>query len=284
VPLTADNVIQENTGTVTSASTSCAVSLGAGTTAGNTVIVVLSAQVGVTQPAGFALDKFIGVVLYAFRKSEVAADETSWTFTTSGPSTWSWYVAEMSNIDPVEPLDASAASSEGLTLSNGSTLSTGTTPLNAASVSYDAGSPTAVSSTEPRWQTAMWPSTNGWTQAEVDALALRVGFSTDATPDMGCDALYLEYATCKATAATVVGEAGGVTAEANINPNTVGVRSITLDTPADQGATLNWSVGGTPDSQAVSASSSHTETLDAADAAAVDYVEVVSDNELPDRE
>jgi hypothetical protein len=152
------------------------------------------------------------------------------------------------------------------------------------SVSYDAGSPTAVSSTEPRWQCAMWPSTNGWTQAELDALALRFGFSTDATPDMGVHVLYLEYATRKAVAGTVVGEAGGVALESNTNPNTTGTRSVTLDTPADQGATLNWSVGGTPDSQAVAASSSHTETLDAADAAQVDYVEVVSENELADRE
>lgn len=132
MPLVAEDFIQENSGTVATAGTSCVVSLPAGTTAGNTLVVFLSSSQDPTAPAGFALDKSVGVFLRAYRKSEVAADETSWTFTTASNSVFSWYVAEVSNVDPVEPLDASAASSGGVSLSNGSTLSTGTTPLNAA--------------------------------------------------------------------------------------------------------------------------------------------------------
>ena len=43
----------------------------------------------------------------------------------------------------------------------------------------------------------MWSgAANGaWTQARLDAAALRMGFSTDATPDMGASAMYLEVAT-----------------------------------------------------------------------------------------
>jgi hypothetical protein len=151
------------------------------------------------------------------------------------------------------------------------------------SVSYDAGSPTAVSSTEPYWQTAMWPSPNGWTQAEVDALALRFGFSTDATPDMGVHVLYLEYATRKARTDTVIGEAGSVVLESNVNPNTAGVRSLVTTTPSDQGTTLNWTDAGGPHTQPVAAASTDTQTLDAG-AGEVTFVEVVSGNELADRE
>jgi hypothetical protein len=60
--------------------------------------------------------------------------------------------------------------------------------------------------------------------------------------------------------------------------------SVTVDTPAGQTATLNWEAGGTPGSQTVGASSSHTEVFDAVDATTVAYVEVVSGNEAPDRE
>jgi hypothetical protein len=157
------------------------------------------------------------------------------------------------------------------------------TILIAASTSYDAGSPTAVSSTEPRWQCAMWPAPGGWTAAKLAAACLRFGFSDDATPDMGTDALYLEYATRKATTTTVIGEAGGVELASNVNPNTTGVRSLVTTTPSDQGTTLNWTDAGGPHTQPVAAASTDTQTLDA-EAGEVTVVEVVSGNELPDRE
>ena len=134
MPLTADDFVHENTGTVTTPGTSCVVALAGAdsTTAGNTLIVFLTALVGVTPPAGFIQDKFLAVNLYVFRKSEVAAAETSWTFTTSTNSSFAWYVVELSGVDPVEPLDASATSGATFaSTSNGGTRSTGTAPLNA---------------------------------------------------------------------------------------------------------------------------------------------------------
>jgi hypothetical protein len=131
LPLSADDFVQENSGTVTTAGTSCVVSLPSGTTAGNTVVVLLTSTVGVTAPSGFVNDKVASVNLYVYRKSEVAASETSWTFTTASDSTFSWYAAELAGVDPVEPLESSAVTSTQLT-GNGGTLSTGTAPQNAA--------------------------------------------------------------------------------------------------------------------------------------------------------
>jgi hypothetical protein len=56
------------------------------------------------------------------------------------------------------------------------------------------GSATTGSSTVPPWVTAQWEQAGGWDQAKLDAAALRFGFSTDATPDMGVHNLFLEAA------------------------------------------------------------------------------------------
>jgi hypothetical protein len=136
-----------------------------------------------------------------------------------------------------------------------------------------------VSSTEPRWQCAMWPSVGGWTQAEVDALALRFGFSTDATPDMGVDAMYLEYATRKAAVRTLF----GTMATQAANPNTEGIRAITVDTTVDPGkaADLTSEESGSPTTVPVAADTTHTETTDAADATVVNRIELYPDPETP---
>jgi hypothetical protein len=126
VPLTADDFVQENSG-VTVASTSIVVTLPGGTAAGNTLIVIMVADGTVTPPAGFVTDS-TGV--WFGHKGDVTAAESSWTFTQSVTGDCTWYVAEMTNVDPVEPLDASATNSTG-SISNGGTLSSGTTGLNA---------------------------------------------------------------------------------------------------------------------------------------------------------
>jgi hypothetical protein len=56
------------------------------------------------------------------------------------------------------------------------------------------GSVTTPSTTVPPWVTAQWVPAGGWTQAKLDAAALRFGFSNDATPDMGVHNLFLEAA------------------------------------------------------------------------------------------
>lgn len=128
MPLSADDFINENSGT-TAASTSLVASLPA-TTAGNTVVVILAGTAVLPSgvPTGFATGVFTGPVA-VYYKSDVGAGETSWTFTFGGVETCSWYAAEMSNVDSVEPVDVSATNA-GASAGNGGTVSTGTTALN----------------------------------------------------------------------------------------------------------------------------------------------------------
>jgi hypothetical protein len=156
---------------------------------------------------------------------------------------------------------------------------TAETVLVDTSVSYDAASPTAVSSTEPRWQCATWPSANGWTVSKLGAAAIRVGFSTDAAPDMGVHAVYLEYAVRKATTQPMLGTVGDVTVTAAVNPNTLGTRSLATTTVEGKSATLHYELSGIPTDVAVPQASTDTQILDAADAPTTNYVAIYSDPE-----
>jgi hypothetical protein len=161
----------------------------------------------------------------------------------------------------------------------------GTTETALATVSQlTPGSPTAITSTVPLWRCAMWQSTNGWTQAELNAAALRAGFSADATPDMWIHALYLEAAIGKTKTVPALGEAGSSEMTVEYDPTRAAMVSATLDTPADQGATMRWTDTGGSGSQAVGAASSYTKQFNAADSAGVSVVEVESDPEFTERE
>jgi len=134
-----------------------------------------------------------------------------------------------------------------------------------------------LDATSAVWVCKLYTPSGGWSQAKLDALAFRVGFSGDATPDIGIHAILAEVATQPAVVVQAFGEAGGVAAAGQMDPVTGGVLGVTVDTPAGQGTTLNWEAGGTPGSQAVAPASSHTETFGAADSSVVTFVEIVSD-------
>jgi hypothetical protein len=124
------------------------------------------------------------------------------------------------------------------------------TTLVAASTSYDAGSPTVISSVDPLWQCAYWPRTNGWTQAALNAATLRVGFSTDATPDMGVNAIYLEVATrvvdLVRTLQTMT-ETADFTADIVAHPyNSASVSYLITNNDPTLTATFSYSVSGVP--------------------------------------
>ena len=72
---------------------------------------------------------------------------------------------------------------------------TAETTFVAASTSFDPDSLTAISATYPLWYTAIWGVGTAWNQTKLNAAALRGGFSTDATPDMGFSCMGLEVAT-----------------------------------------------------------------------------------------
>lgn len=124
----------------------------------------------------------------------------------------------------------------------------------AASASYDADSLTTASSTYPLWKCAMWPRNNGWTQTALDAAALRVGFSTDATPDMGISAAYLEVAIRKApkVRTLTMGESDEFKVDLYVNPFTSATVSylITND-DATRDVTFDYSLAGTPQTPVV---------------------------------
>jgi hypothetical protein len=135
VSLSDANAIQENSGSTGTATTSLATSLPGGTTAGNTVVIVFvcnQGSGGITPASGFTLAKGTGASgITVWYKSEVAAGETSWTFTTAISSQYSWYAVEMSNVDPVDPVDATAGNTTPSLTATGGTRSTATTALNA---------------------------------------------------------------------------------------------------------------------------------------------------------
>jgi hypothetical protein len=65
--------------------------------------------------------------------------------------------------------------------------------------SFDPDSLTTASATYPMWYSGMWGVGTRWTPTLLNAAALRVGFSTDATPDMGVSCVGLEVAVRQAT-------------------------------------------------------------------------------------
>lgn len=100
------------------------------------------------------------------------------------------------------------------------------TSLIASGSTYSPSQPTAYSATAPVWRVAMWPSTGGWTQAELDAAAIRFGFSTDISP--GISAVYLEVAIAKTKTVTLFGDM----ATAEVDPNRDGIVSIEVTAPS----------------------------------------------------
>lgn len=100
------------------------------------------------------------------------------------------------------------------------------TNLIPVATAFAPGQPTSMSATTPIWRVAMWPSTGGWTQAKLDAAAVRFGFSTDVAP--GLSAVYLEIAVAKAVAHSLFGDM----AIASLDPNLGGIVAIDVTAPA----------------------------------------------------
>lgn len=124
------------------------------------------------------------------------------------------------------------------------------------------------------------------TQARMDALKIRIGYSTDATPDLGVYSVFCEVAYQPVVTWGVIGEAGDLQATLTVDPVTGAVTSATLNTAPTLGATLRWvSLSGGAGSQPVAAAGSFTQAFPAAlDSSEVTSIEVESDPELADRE
>lgn len=147
--LSAANVLQAKTATITTATTAGAVSLDdpAGTQDGSTVTIELFASgnpfttegLGGVVPDGFETDgeTLLGgsqPYLWMFRKRDVTAGEgvagsTSWDFTASAAVWWSWRVTEWDRgLEPVYPLERVSGNwVSGTGITTVSTGATGTT-------------------------------------------------------------------------------------------------------------------------------------------------------------
>lgn len=90
------------------------------TTAGSAVVIVCP---GGTPPAGQGFLTYGAVHV----KPEVAADETSWTFTSGSAMSLPWVVEEVRNVDPVEPLDINRLHGGWTNVANNATLAVGPT-------------------------------------------------------------------------------------------------------------------------------------------------------------
>lgn len=109
------------------------------------------------------------------------------------------------------------------------------------------------------------------TQAKVDSLACRVGYSGDAAPDVGIHSVFIELATAPAEVVGVYeAEGGAFSVYAKMDPISHAIASLLATTPVGtRGGTLTWTVGGTPDSQYVGPNTVHEESLGASTVAAV---------------
>ena len=153
---------------------------------------------------------------------------------------------------------------------------TATTLLAAADPNFD------NSTTAPAWVCRMAGRTTTnlpflWTQAQLDALAFRVGFSA-AAQDVGIHSILAEVAVQPVQTQGLFGDL----ASAEIDPVTGGVQGVTVDTTTT-GATadLTYEEAGTPTTVNVAANDTVTETIEAPDAPTVNRIELQPAAEWP---
>lgn len=107
--ISADDIVQTNTGTVNAANP--VVTLPSGTVDGNTVLIfIMSYGTGSPSATGFTRDHApsgSSSKSYILRKSNVTAGETSWTVTnTANPMVW--FVMEVQNLHPTAAFEANS--------------------------------------------------------------------------------------------------------------------------------------------------------------------------------
>jgi hypothetical protein len=126
------------------------------------------------------------------------------------------------------------------------------------------------STTTPGWVAKMFKPTSGWTQAKLDALTFRVGFSSDATPDIGIHSIMAEVAVradpqtvqvASVTGMDGVTEASTVTAR--LDADSGAPIAYDASAPGDRDATVTYTERGTPVTKTVPAGTLDTEVVGA---------------------
>jgi hypothetical protein len=114
-------------------------------------------------------------------------------------------------------------------------------------------------------------SPTDWKQAKLDALTARVGFSDDATPDIGIHNIMAEVAVRTGQAQTLSGDLASVVAD----PDSQGIVSITTAAPAvGVDTTLYYETNTTPTTVTVPAGTTSTQPVNAPDAPTTNYIAV----------
>jgi hypothetical protein len=98
----------------------------------------------------------------------------------------------------------------------------------------------------PGWMTAMvkGATRQDWTQAKLDALTVRLGFSGDATPAVGTHAVYCEVALRVGDVIRIGSAEDGIfTVDFQMDPDSSAVIGITITTPpGTRGATFSYDI------------------------------------------
>lgn len=123
------------------------------------------------------------------------------------------------------------------------------------------------SSTAPGWLSCPWYPGGRWTQAQLDAAALRLGFGTSAT-DIGAHALYLEVVIGSATTQQLFGDFATV----DEDPGWSAITQVDVIAPDGGDSTLYYETNTTPTSVIVPPGTAHAETIDALTEATTNYV------------
>jgi hypothetical protein len=109
------------------------------------------------------------------------------------------------------------------------------------------------------------------TQARLDALKIRVGFSTDATPDVGIHSVFCELAYSPARVEAIMdGEDGAFTVYARYDPHSAAIASLLATTPpGTRGMTVTWTIDAVDGSQYVAPNTTYEKLVSAVDISTV---------------
>jgi hypothetical protein len=120
------------------------------------------------------------------------------------------------------------------------------------------------------WLSYQWITTGRWTQAKLGALALRLGFSSDATPDIGAHVLYLEVVIGPAEVRQLFGDLATVYTDPGYEA--VVSLSATAPTMGTGDTVIEYEESGTPTTVNVPEGTTVDELVDAPTAATVNRI------------
>lgn len=147
-----------------------------------------------------------------------------------------------------------------------------------ATTLFAEANPTTDNSATPGWVCKMWRPSGGWTQAKLNAAAIRFG-ANDATPDVGPHAVGMIVAVQLAKTYRIASaEDDTFTVDGRLDPVSDGVTALVVTAPVgDRGATLEYVLNGSTVTRTVNPGSTLTEPVDAADWPSVSRITIMPD-------